>query len=295
MRSKPIFVSIFLIFLFAQQSFSQDKSSKISINVYGGYGFINPSGDYFTTTGDPHGTTTTDYSGVNRSNSTTAYTKTKEGLGNGVHMGLGISYALNSLISIGIDADYLTGKKNAPQNLPADTLTGSFNSSHSVLSIIPNVSFKLLNKAKYQFYNTVGIVETVQTKFDYTYNVQQGQNQFVDSYKYHYGVNTGIKDALGVRVDVAKNIQVFAEMSGYFLSAKPNSMSAVLNHSLDGGNAIQVVNLNISYKNSGSFNYQQTTTDGHVAVTNVSYNDQAPNQHFYSIGINAGVRINLPY
>ena len=286
MRSRPILLSIFLLFLFAQQSFSQDKSSKISINVYGGYGFINPSGDYFTTTSDAHGSA---------NNSTTAFTRTKEALGNGAHMGLGLSYALNNFISIGIDADYLTGKKNAPQNILTDTLTGSFNSAHSVLSIIPNVSFKLIGKGKYHLYNTIGIIAAVQTKFDYTYSGQQGQALAADNYKYHYGTNTGFKDALGVQIAVAKNIEIFAEVSGYFLSVKPTSLNAVLNQSFDGGNVIQVVNLNISYKNSGSFNYQQTTTDGHVAVTNASYSDQAPNQHFYSIGLNAGVRINLPY
>jgi len=291
MRSKPIILSIVLLFLFVQHSFSQGKSSKISINIYGGYGFLNASGDYFTTTGDTH----SGANNGNQSNSTTAFTRTKKALGNGAHVGLGISYALNNFMSIGIDADYLTGKKNASQNIPADTLTGSFNSSHSVLSIIPNVSFKLLNKSKYHVYNTIGIITAVQTKFDYTYNGQQAANQVTDSYKYHYGSNTGFKDALGVQIDVARNIQVFAELSGYFLSAKPTSLSAVLNQSLDGGNAMQVVNLNVSYKNSGSFNYQQSTTDGHVAVTNASYNDQAPTHHFYSIGLNAGVRINLPY
>ncbi|MDO3628186.1 hypothetical protein [Mucilaginibacter sp. BT774] len=291
MRSKSILLSIFLLALFAQQSFSQDKSSKISINLYGGYGFIDPAGDYFTTTGDVH-------NGANNGNqtsSTTAFTRTKEALGNGAHMGIGVSYALNSFISIGIDADYLTGKKKAAQNIPADTLTGSFNSTHSVLSIIPNVSFKLAGKGKYNLYNTLGIIVAVKTKFDYNDYAQKAQDQAADSYRYHYGVNTGVKDALGVRIDVAKNIQVFAEVSGYFLSVKPTSLNAVLNRSLDGGNAIQVANLNISYRNSGSFNYQQTTTDGHTAVTNASYSDQAPNQHFYSIGLNAGVRINLPY
>jgi hypothetical protein len=286
MKSRPIFLSIFLLFLFAQQLFSQDKSPKISINIYGGYGFINPSGDYFTTTSDAHGSA---------NNSTTAFTRTKEALGNGAHMGFGVSYALNNFISVGIDADYLTGKKNAPQNVPADTLTGSFNSTHSVLSIIPNISFKLLGKGKYHLYNTIGIIEAVQTKFDYTYSGQQGQVSTADNYKYHYGANTGLKDALGVQIDIAKNIQVFAELSGYFLSVKPTSLNAVLNRSLDGGNAIEVVNLNISYKNSGSFNYHQTTTDGHVAVTDASYNDQAFSQHFYSVGLNAGIKVNLPY
>lgn len=294
MRSRPIFLSIFLIFLFTQQSFSQDKSSKISVKVYGGYGFINPGGDYFTTNGNTHGGTNNN-TGVNQNNSTTAFTRTKENLGNGAHIGAGVSYALNSFISVGIDADYLTGKKNAPQNIPADTLTGSFNSSHSVLSIIPNVSFKLLSKGKYHFYNTIGIIAALKTKFDYTYYGQQGQNQATDTYKYAYGTNTGFKDALGVRIDVTKSIRVFAELSGYFLSAKPTSLNAVLNRSLDGGNAIQIANVNVSYKNSGSFDYQQTTTDGHVATTNASYNDQAPNQHFYSMGLNAGVRFNLPY
>ena len=291
MRSKPILLSIFLLFFFAQHSFSQDKSSKISIDVYGGYGFIDPAGDYFTTTGDAHNTGNSG----NQTNSTTAFTRTKEALGSGTHMGLGVSYSLNNFISIGIDADYLTGKKNAAQNIPADTLTGSFNSVHSVLSIIPNVSFKLSGAGKYHLYNTIGIIAAIKTKFDYNYYGQQGQDLATDSYRYHYGTNIGFKDALGVRVDVAKNIQVFAEVSGYFLSVKPTSLNAVLNRSLDGGNAVQIANLNVSYRNSGNFNYQQTTTDGHTAVTNASYSDQAPNQHFYSIGLNAGVRVSLPY
>ena len=296
MRSKPIFVSIFLLFLFVHQSFSQDKSSRLSINIYGGYGFINAGGDYFTMTGDVQGSSNNN-SGTNQTNSTTAYNRTREALGNGAHMGLGVSYALNKFISIGIDADYLTGKKNAPQNIPADTLSGAFASSHSVLSIIPNVSFRLLTLSRYQFYNTLGIIEAVQTKFNYSYYALESQAQTTSADKYKYGLNTGVKEAMGVQIDLAKNIQIFAELSGYFLSARPTSKNEVLNYTsvTNGVASSQVTTRNISYTNSGSFNYQQTTTNGNPTLVNVSYNDAAPHQHFYSAGLNAGIRVMLPY
>jgi len=296
MRSKPIFLSIFLLFLFAQQSFSQDKSSKISINVYGGYGFINTAGDYFTMNGDVQGTTTNSQ-GMSQTNSTKAYNRTKEDLGNGAHMGLGVSYALNKFIRIGIDADYLTGKKNTSLNIPADTLTGAFNSTHSVLSIIPNISFRLLGSSKYHIYNTIGIVEAVKTKFDYSYVASKEEATTVSTDKYKYGLNTGFKDALGIQFGITKNVEVFAELSGYFLSASPTSKNEVLNYSsvTNGVTSNQVVNRNISYSNSGSFNYQQSTTSGNPTVVNVSYNDEAPHQHFYSVGLNAGIRVSLPY
>lgn len=296
MRSKPIFLGIFLLFLFVNQSFSQDKASGISINIYGGYGFINAGGDYFTMIGDVQAGSNNN-TGANQTNSTTAYNRTREALGNGAHMGLGVAYALNKFISIGIDADYLTGKKNAPQNIPADTLSGAFASSHSVLSIIPNVSFKLLSLSGYHFYNTIGIIEAVQTKFDYSYYASRSQVQTTSADKYKYGLNTGLKEAMGVQMDLGKNIQLFAELSGYFLSARPTLKNEVLNYNsiTNGIASSQITYHNISYTNSGSFNYQQTTTAGNPAIVTVSYNDSAPHQHFYSVGLNAGIRVTLPY
>jgi hypothetical protein len=293
MRNKSIFLSLILLFFFTSSAFSQEKSSKLSINIYGGYGLINPTGAYFTMYGDAHSTTNNN-SGVNQTNSTTAYNRTKEALGNGAHIGLGVSYELNKFISIGIDADYLTGKKNASLNIPADTLTGSFASTHSALSIIPNISFRLLTLSKYHIYNTIGIIEAVQTKFDYSYVAAESQTVTTSNDKYKYGLNTGFRDALGIQIGVAKNIQFFAELSGYFLSARPTSKSEVIDYSAvaNGVTRNQVTNANISYTNSGSFNYLQSTTSG---TTNVSYNDQAPHQHFYSLGLNAGIRVNLPY
>lgn len=120
MRKPSIFLSLILSLVFISSAFAQ-KTSDLSFKVYGGYGFIAPSADRYFVEGDTHS--------QGSQNSTTAYSQTKNGFGNGPHFGAGVSLKLTKLISVGIDADYLTGKKNAALNLPDDTLTGNLSAN----------------------------------------------------------------------------------------------------------------------------------------------------------------------
>lgn len=292
MRKNSIFLSLILSLVFLSSAFGQEKTSDVSFKIYGGYGFIAPSADRFYTEGDAHG--------QGSQNSTTAYSQTKEGFGNGPHFGAGLSLKLTKFISVGIDADYLTGKKSAALNLPNDTLTGNLSAKYSVLSIIPNISFNLLTNQKYSIYNTIGLVETVSTKVDldhtstqYLSGVTYSDENIID---YKYGLNTGFKDALGVQMHVAKNIDVFAEFAGYFVSVKPTSATATDAYSAaaSGQYAAELYNYQITYKNSGSFNYQSSSTgNGNTGVTNISYTEHTSAQHMYSVGINVGISISL--
>jgi hypothetical protein len=288
MRKTFLFSSIIFIFLFASSAFCQEKSPDLSLKIYGGYGFLTAAGQNFTITGDTH------------SDNTTAYTRTKEGLGQGLHAGMGLSLKINKFISVGIDADYLTGKKNTPQNLPADTLTGNYTSNHSVLSIIPNISFTLLSKPKYTIYNTIGIIEAVQTKFNYGYTTMRVSNQTTftsnSTYKDKYGLNTGFRDNIGIQLNITKHIKGFVELTGYFLSVKPTSAAITSNYNAltNGQGSYETINYNITYKNSADFNFQHSEliSGNTVSATN-SYNTPPPVQHIYSGGINAGIIIDL--
>ncbi|HEY4326572.1 MAG TPA: hypothetical protein VGN20_21485 [Mucilaginibacter sp.] len=278
MRNKPIFLFALLSFLFVIPAFCQEKSHPLSLNVYGGYGFLSPSGDNFTVTGDANST--------GNGSAANTFIQTKEGLGIGSHTGIGFTLKLTEFISAGIDADYLTGKKNIA---PGQGF-GAFASNHSVLSIIPNVSVKFLRKPKYNIYNTIGIIAAVKTKFDYSYITSTTE---YNTFKYKYGINAGLKDALGFQVSLYKNISVFAEVTGYFLPVRPTS-ATIVQSSSDSQSAVTVINYNITYKNSGSYNFRQTTQQsGNITTSTNSYTDQAPVQHIYSVGLNAGVRLNL--
>lgn len=292
MRKNFIFLSLILSLVSVSSAFSQIKSSDLSFKIYGGYGFIAPSADRFFAEGDTHS--------QGSQNSTTAYSQTKQGFGNGPHFGAGVSLKLTKFLSVGIDADYLTGKKNAALNLPDDTLTGNFSAKYSVLSIIPNISFNLFTNRKYSIYNTIGVVGTIGTKVDLDHTTSQYVNSVTysgdNSIDYKYGLNIGFKDAVGVQFNVAKNIDVFAELAGYFVSVKPTSATATdaYSASATGQYIAEIYNYQITYKNSGSFNYQSSSTgSGNTGVTNISYNDHPSAQHIYSVGLNAGVRISL--
>ena len=280
MRPKIILLSISISALFVTRAAAQDKPLDLSLKLYGGYGLFNPGTETYVDA---------------TSNITGAFNKYKYGLGSGPHAGAGVSLKLNDVISVGLDADFLTGTKTFPANTDGDTVIASIRSKYSVFSLIPNVSFNLYANPRYSVFNRMGIITAVITKVEFDHNTASGASdniQFTGTEidKYSYGLNLGFQDAFGIRFNITKNIKIFGELSGYYLPVNPHSETTA-NTITTGGNTTYV-NEKLTFLGGNNTNY--TGTDqikGNTFTDNESYTPTP--QHIVSIGITAGLIIDL--
>lgn len=286
MKYKILLLSITLNVAFATFTLAQEKPLDLSIKAYGGYGLLTPHGDFFT-----------DITSYN----TGVFHNIKYGRGSGVHAGAGLLLKLNDIISVGIDLDYLTGSKTAPNNTSGDTVQTTFKSSNSVFSLIPNVSFKLFSKPGYHIYTTMGIITALKTKFDInTTSVGgatiPGTSPFTStgSQKYKYGINLGFQDAFGVQFRIAKNMSLFGQITGYYLPSSPKSLEAD-NKSVftsDGGTSTSEFIAHATFKSGANAGYaHKSEINGGVFTS--TYETFPQPQRIFSIGLNAGVVFDL--
>jgi hypothetical protein len=130
-----VFGALLTINCVAQEvNYEMSEGAKIYCKVYGSYGLLTP--------GSFKGSSSNDNNDVNIVN------VHKKGMGGGIRAGFGIGLILNEYLNVGIDGEYLLGNK----------ITGEVNSvegylikthnittySHNVVSIIPNVVFKII-------------------------------------------------------------------------------------------------------------------------------------------------------
>jgi hypothetical protein len=150
MKSKKVFFSLlFILSMISAAVAQQNSNTGFYVKIYGGYGFLTPGSFKLTST-----------SGSSFSIGNTA-------LGEGIHYGGGVGYVLNDLLNLGVDVDYLNGKKLSISSSYAGGLgTGVSNSAitYSILSIIPNVTFKAIAQPTYLIYTRIGIMITANTK-----------------------------------------------------------------------------------------------------------------------------------
>ncbi|MBS1948738.1 MAG: hypothetical protein JST47_13325 [Bacteroidetes bacterium] len=299
MRKIQAFFSILLLnVLFAGAVSAQNQNSPgagIYVKVYGGYGLLTP-GSYLL-----YPSTTNNNSGSSTFNSSSI------GLGAGLHYGGGIAYVASDFINIGIDAEYLSGKKlsssnsysysngsNSGNSLYSQTVT------HSVLSIIPNVTFKALSKPGYYIYNRIGIVLAVNTKVQVvstdTSNSASGGNAYtygnLSNQTYKFGLNLGVQAAIGAQFNLTDNLRGFVEIVGNYLPTKPTSSKETSTtnaqtNGLPNAGTPSTSNYNYTYKKSGTFN----NTSNPNSTNGYDYNYTAAPVTFNInyIGLNIGV------
>jgi len=289
MQSKKTFLLATLTLLIlqvihAQVTGGQSGNGKFYVKIYGGYGLLTP-GSY-----KPY------------SSGTGSVSVSGQGLGSGLHYGGGIGYVVNDFLNIGLDADYLDGRK-------ITTTTGSASSpyvttfTHSVFSIIPNITFKALSEPTYYIYNRLGIIMAVNTKLNQltTDSTSNGNNLYSlgnDNTKYTVGFSAGVQAAIGVQFEIAKNIKGFGEIVGSYLPVTPSSSyeySLTKAYSGGGLSGSNITIFNDNYIKSGPTNYSatQSTINGIQANT---YSQNLPTSSQYRFDINyIGINIGAVY
>lgn len=266
-----------LAFLLTVRASAQDIASKLTLKVYGGYGLLSPGADY-----------SIDYT----SNVNEAYQKNTFGFGQGAHFGGGVALKLTDKISVGLDADYLTGSKSFNYSTNSDTLSGTYKYKHSVFSLIPNISFDLWAMPGYRVYNRMGIILAVQTKINQAGNLVNTSPQGTSSetFDYKFGLNAGFNDAFGIAVPLTHQLKIFGEINGYYLGLNTSSSSNVNIGNYNGQTSVTTVNT--VYKGGSNVTYTSayTANGSQVTLSNV-----APpfHQRIFAIGINAGIIYSL--
>src|ERR1700744_4150295 len=164
MKIRYIIFIIATYTLSATRGFAQEKDPSIYIKLYGGYSLLAP--------GSNHPEPDLELaSGIGQTGS--YYTKGR--LGEGLNYGFGLEKDMSSVLMVGIDFNYLDGKKattyfntnkgtilyaSSQQTSfpPFGPLTRTSTTTHSVLSFIPNVSFKVFKQSTYFVYTKLGII-----------------------------------------------------------------------------------------------------------------------------------------
>jgi hypothetical protein len=143
----------------AQVKRENSFGKKIFLKFYGGYGLFTPgsykvSSQILVQWRDPDPS----YSGFLDS---TKESRSKRGIGAGFRYGFGIGIVQNDFLNIGLDAEFLRGKKvNNDLSLPVNSLDyGSVSDAmeYNTITLTPYVIFKALARPAFFLYNKLGI------------------------------------------------------------------------------------------------------------------------------------------
>ncbi len=212
-----------------------DNHSKIYVKIYGAYGFLSPGS----------------FKGKSEliTNEPIAFHVAKTGTGAGLRTGAGIGFIINEFINIGIDGEYLFGKKinlneniTSAQSSQASTSGYSLEAKrtfeHEVVSVIPNIVFKAISKPNYYVYNRLGVVFGIPLKITESYfqhyhwktitpNVflhTLGEKDINVTYngKYTLRPSVGYQFSLGTQVLLTEKLRGFLEFTAYSISFNRN-------------------------------------------------------------------------
>jgi len=204
----------------AQATDGQVAKTRFFFKLYGNYGLITPGSDRVTARIHPNG-------------GDEQFSVGNRGLGAGLHCGGGVGLVASDFLNLGIDVDYLKGNKlqtNEISDGGGQYYTFSRNTTnYSILSVIPNVTFKALSKPAYFMYTRIGIILTTKIKYatgeldsaDYPSTATRITEQ--DNVDYSFKLNAGVQIAFGAQFTLVKNLRGFVELTGNYLPISPSS------------------------------------------------------------------------
>jgi len=188
--------------------------SKLYIKIYGSYG-LSTQGSYrafdINSIGFP-----ILYGGISVApvGNNLRYQSLSQGLGQGFRVGGGLGLVISDFINLGIDADYYrSGQVNV---LSFSTIGGGkvINSSDmeaSMITILPNITFKALSKPSFFVYMRLGIglgIPDVKQDFVNTLNGKLSSSQ---NFAFKGGMAYGYLVSLGVQKRLSSQLRAFAE------------------------------------------------------------------------------------
>jgi hypothetical protein len=196
--------------------------SKVYIKIYGSYG-LPTSGSYRAV--DINAGFPILYGGVSvaRASGNLHYQTIERGLGQGVRVGGGVGLVISDFINLGIDADYYrSGNINIlSYTTSANAEIISSNMEASMITILPNVTFKALSKPSFYVYMRLGIgLGIPDVKQDYV-NTLNGAVITSQNYAFKGGLALGYLVSLGVQKRLTPQLRAFAEAQFINFSYSP--------------------------------------------------------------------------
>jgi hypothetical protein len=281
-----IFITINLLGISAL--YAQDKDQPaFSVKLYSGYSLFTPGSSQ-------HGISLDEYNDH--------YSQTKLGSGAGANFGIGLTVPVGKLWMVGLDAGYLAGSKaNFKENGNIDNeqqLTTNYYTKASVLSITPNISYKVYNAKNYFIYTKAGIIIAANTKYNYHYylldQTADNTSYITENEDYKYGLTFGFQSGAGVQFKLTKHLSGFGELTGNFLTIRPKSSTDVEN-GVTPGETIVYSNFIQYYtytsKKSGTFSSgtSTTTTAGNTTTIVTTGESLSDKQHINNVVLNVGL------
>ncbi|HEY4326573.1 MAG TPA: hypothetical protein VGN20_21490 [Mucilaginibacter sp.] len=296
MKIRTTLLIIIFNLLIVSAAFPQDKEPSVYFKLYGGYGLFTPGSDRL-------------YPGSIlgiQSGSTGTYTNSNRGLGGGFNDGFGIEKTLGKFFTIGIDFNYLHGKTLSsnysivpPASFNIANINYAGKTAHSVISLIPNLSFKMMTKPNYYLYTRLGLITALKTKYQLTENYDIAGNGLLGSDEVFtqvnkYGLNFGLNTAAGIRFKLWGPIKGNVELGYNLLAVSPNSAMASTNIAEPGQGTYINEQINYVKSNTDLLNLSTTTTtQNSIKTINVVEDQPSITQHINNIVLNIGIAVSI--
>lgn len=169
----------------------------------------------------------------------TEYEEDSKGLGDGLRLGIGLSYVLNDFLNIGIDVDYFKSRISktkdssfySNQMISGNVDELSYNDEYtisyttSLLSFSPNITFKAITRPNFFIYNKLGAIiifrpssiqrETNQGKYRLGWQGFYRDSAVSVMKVYDWGIRNpafGFMGGIGAQRKVTQTLRVFAEL-----------------------------------------------------------------------------------
>ena len=206
------------------------------------------------------------------------YEAVKKGLGEGARIGIGGSYIINDFINVGLDLDYFksTIQKNrdssyyeinsnpnpmANERQYNERLTTSYKTS--LLTFVPNITFKAISRPNFFIYNKIGAVLTFRPNSLQKETLKGNQrlgwqgfyqdSSFSQQTSYSWGIRNpsfGFMGGVGIQVRLQERIRGFAELqfSHIVFRTRSRSLTSQMVNGLEMANALSVREREIEFR-----------------------------------------------
>lgn len=238
--------------------------SPVYIKAYGFYSLLTP------------GTQINYSASQSQSTSPTIFTPINTRLGAGPHAGIGLGLIVSDFINVGIDADIFFGTalKDNSNFYSSSYYQRSSTTTLSVLSIIPNITFKALSRPSYYIYNRLGLMGGIVLDYKIADNTLETPTKGASTMSVSTSTYTknslaiGYQAALGIQFRLSQAVRGFVEIVAYNQSFKPKELQSTTNTS---GASASIQSSTTEYKSQGDFNKTDPTEQPsfNVAINSV--------------------------
>jgi hypothetical protein len=277
---------------------SDEGDGRIFLKVFGSYGFLTKGSFQVTPSSDTR---------IDATRTVERFETQKNGMGAGLRFGGGVGLILGRYINIGLDAEYLKGNtltstssfvqyitkdvisEGTVSRMPDTTVSsGNYELSHSILSIIPNITFKAISTNDFNIYTRVGVLigiplEIKATEFNNSLHktdlpaparTPDRFNYFTEvrsesTYEYEAKFGIGYQAAIGIQryFGNGNNVSFFFEVVSNSMNLRPSEYNQTYQNTITRDKYFNVPADEISFDQSRSVQTFEKSGTKNTVVT----------------------------